>query len=121
MDLRARLLYHQVHPLKLLTDWGTAVAAAYLLWGHRLGAALLVGLVPSIVVSVTLIRWADLAPYEASPFGRYLARHMTRAVEGVRFAGIAVVWGAAWAHRPLLMALGVALILGAWAWGFVTG
>ena len=121
MDLRARLLYHQIHPLKLLTDWGTAAVAAYLLWGHRLGAALLVGLIPSIVVSALLVRWADLTPYEVSPFGRYVARHMTSAVEGIRFLGLAVAWAGAWAMRPPFIALGVAVILGAWAWGLVTG
>ena len=121
MDLRARLLYHQIHPLKLLTDWGTAAVAAWLLWDHRLGAALLVGFVPPILVTAILVRWADLEPYRDSSFGRYVARHMTRAVEGLRLAGLAVAWGAAWAHRPLYTAGGVAIILGAWAWGLVAG
>ena len=42
MNLQDRLLYHQIHPLKLATDLTTAAAAAALLWRHQL--------VPTIIV-----------------------------------------------------------------------
>jgi hypothetical protein len=46
---------------------------------------------------------------------------MTRTWEAVRFAGdIAMVLGAWW-HRPALIALGLAVIAGAWANGLVRG
>jgi len=32
MIVRDRERYHQLHPAKLLVDWGTAIAAGGLLW-----------------------------------------------------------------------------------------
>lgn len=117
MDLAERLLYHQIHPLKLGTDIATAAVAAGLLWRHQLAAALVVGFVPSVVVSAALVRWADLEPYRRSAAGRYVGRFMTRRVEVARLAGLIPLWGGAWVRRPLAMAAGVAWIVGCWLWG----
>jgi hypothetical protein len=117
MTLSERVLYHQIHPLKLFTDVSTAAIASYLLWEHRLGLALLVGFVPSIVVSAVLIRWADLEPYRRSAFGRYVGRFMTRRVEIARLAGLIPLWAGSWVHRPALIAVGVVWIIGCWLWG----
>jgi len=35
METREKVLYHQIHPAKLLTDWGTLPIALYLLWQRR--------------------------------------------------------------------------------------
>jgi hypothetical protein len=117
MELRDRILYHQIHPLKLATDWGTAFGAAYLLWRHAPLPALLLGIIPSVVVSMVLVRWADLAPYRDSSFGRSLRHHMSPSVEGARLLGLVPFWGGAWQQRPVLMVSGVLWILGCWAWG----
>ena len=117
MELRERVLYHQIHPLKLFTDVGTAAMAAVLLWRHALGAALVVGFVPSIAVSYALIRWANLEPYRNSAFGRYVRRFMTRRVEAARFAGLIPLWGGAWSHQLGVVGLGVLWIVGCWLWG----
>lgn len=119
MDRAERLLYHQIHPLKLLTDVTTAIVAADLLWVHQLALALIVGFVPSIVVSAALLRWADLEPYRRSAFGRYVRRFMTRRVELARFAGLIPLWGGAWARRSIIVGVGVAWILACWLWGIV--
>lgn len=60
MELHDRLLYHQIHPVKLVTDAGTAAVAAICFWRHEplLGAA--VGFVPSVLVTAALLRWVDL-------------------------------------------------------------
>jgi hypothetical protein len=117
MELGDRVLYHQIHPLKLLTDVSTAFVAARLLWMHRFGAAMLVGFVPSILVTAAILRWADLEPYRASRFGRYVSGFMTRGVEAARFAGLVPLWAGAWIHSPLAMLAGVAWIAGCWLWG----
>ena len=114
-----RLLYHQIHPLKLLTDVGTAIGAATLFWNHRPLAALAVGFVPSIVMSGVLLQFADLERYRTSRFGRYVRRFMTRRVEIARFAGLFPLWGGAWFHRPEIIAVGVAWILGCWLLGLL--
>ena len=112
-----RLLYHQIHPLKLITDFSTAAAATFLLWEHRPFIALIVGFVPSVVVSAVLIRWADLEHYRDSTFGRYVGRFMTRRVEMARLAGLLPLWGGAWVRNTAFIGIGVAWILGCWLWG----
>ncbi len=117
MNRKERLLYHQIHPLKLATDVATAALATALLWAHHLGAAILVGFGPSILVTLALLRWANLESYRASGFGRYVARFMNRRVEAARFAGLVPLWGGAWLHRVGLVLAGVVWILGCWLWG----
>jgi len=117
MNRAERVLYHQIHPVKLATDIATAVIAASLLWRHQLWIALLVGFVPSVLVTAALLRWADLEPYRRSRFGRYVARFMTRRVDAARFAGLVPLWGGSWMREPLAIAAGVAWIIGCWLWG----
>ncbi len=67
---REKMLYHHIHPLKLLTDWSTGCISVYLLWRRHLRTALLVQVVPALVVLSALVRWADLASRKRSAFGR---------------------------------------------------
>ena len=117
MNRQERLLYHQIHPLKLATDVVTAAIATALLWQHRLAFALAVGFVPSIVASAVLVQWGNLERYERSAFGRYVRRFMTRRVELARLAGLLPLWGGAWLRRAPLIAVGILWILGCWLWG----
>lgn len=117
MERNERLLYHQIHPLKLVTDVGTANLAAAFFWHHQLRAAFLFGLVPSIAMSALLLRWADLEPYRRSAFGRYVHGFMTRRVELARLAGLLPLWGGAWLRRPATIAAGGVWILGCWLLG----
>ena len=120
VEFAERVLYHQIHPVKLFTDVATAGIAAALLWQHRLGAALVVGFVPSMLVTAALLRWANLEPYRASAFGRYVARFMTRRVEAARLLGLLPLWGGAWLRRPALIVAGVLWIIACWLWGLVS-
>ena len=43
MDFQEKILYHQIHPLKLATDIGVTPLALYFLWEHRVLPAVLVG------------------------------------------------------------------------------
>jgi hypothetical protein len=43
MDFQEKVLYHQIHPLKLATDIGVTPLALYFLWEHRVLPAVLVG------------------------------------------------------------------------------
>ncbi len=49
MKLRQRLLHLQVHPLKLVTEWVSAMAAAALLWQHALAYGAVVAALPPLV------------------------------------------------------------------------
>ena len=119
MDRRERLLYHQIHPLKLCTDIATAAIASVFFWQHEFWLAMLVGFIPSIAVTVFLVRWADLEPYRRSAFGRYVGRFMTRRVEAARFAGLLPLWGGAWLRRPTMIVVGVVWIVDCWLWGMI--
>jgi hypothetical protein len=66
MDLSERVLYHQVHPLKLATDWLTAAIGAALLWNHHAVSALVVGVGsrpgPSNWAVSSVSHWRGAAP-----------------------------------------------------------
>jgi hypothetical protein len=121
MNVQDRLLYHQIHPLKLITDWISGILSCYLLWQHRRGAALLVQLVPPIVVSGALLRWADLERQRQSAFGRYVGRSMTPSMQALRLLGNSVMSLGAWHRRPWLVVLGLLLILFGWLRGTLVG
>jgi hypothetical protein len=99
MDFQEKVLYHQIHPAKLFTDISTALLSLYLLWKHRIGAALLVMFVPPVCVSFVLIRRADLDRYRRSRLGSYIRQYMTHMIEAVRFTGMAMMAVGAWFHR----------------------
>jgi hypothetical protein len=117
MTRREKYLYHQVHPLKLLADWGAGLGSLYPLWRHELAWGLAVMLAPPIVASWLLLRFADLEPCKRSAFGRYVARHMTRVMEAVRLAGMAGMAVGAWNRSPAAIASGLVVIILAWCWG----
>lgn len=121
MNRQEKVLYHQIHLLKLLTDSSAGAVSYYLLWHHRLRAALLVQLLPAVAVSLALIRWADLGSYKRSRLGRYIERHMTRRMEAVRLGGNLVISVAAWYRRPWLMVLGLLIVLFGWLKGRFLG
>jgi len=114
MTTYEKYLYHQVHPLKLLTDWGSGLAALYFFWKQELLLAVLVAVVPSLVISGVLIRFASLEHYATSKRGQYIKTHMTRARERLRLAGYVVMAFAAWYHLPWMILSGLLVILLAW-------
>ena len=116
MTLQEKTLYHQIHPLKLATDISTAVVSCALLWIHRAPTALVVGLIPSILISLLLIGFADLASLKHSRFGDYVRKHMTRKVEVLRLLGMGIVWHGAWSHWSWEIATGLLVIGAAWTW-----
>lgn len=114
MTLEEKILYHQIHPLKLLTDCTAGFAALHLLWRHRLRAALLVMFVPPILASLLIIRYVDLESYKQSAFGHYLKLYMTREMEDIRFVGYLIMMLGAWRRRIWLAPLGLLTILFGW-------
>lgn len=119
MDARERVLYNQVHPVKLATDVSAAVVSLYLFWTHDLVSGLIVHVVPSVVVSAVLIRYVNLDWIRDAAVGRYLRRHMTAAVQGIRLAGDVITVVGAWYQNLAVIVLGVAAIAAAWFHGLV--
>ena len=117
MLFREKKLYHQIHPVKLLTDVSTGFFTTYLLWKHNIFWFLLIFILPSVIVSVLLIKFADLKKQKESRFGKYITKYMTPFIEFIRLAGQVVMWIAAWYHAPFIILIGFALIIGAWCKG----
>jgi len=117
MTLRERILYHQIHPLKLGTDILAAVVSLSLLWQHQLILGLATHFAPPILTSALLVSFGSFETQKQSAFGRYLARHMTGAIEAIRFAGDVVMIFGAWYHALALIAAGLLVVLGAWTSG----
>ncbi|HTY59197.1 MAG TPA: hypothetical protein VMF59_10280 [Bacteroidota bacterium] len=115
--MRERILLHQVHPAKLVVDWGTGFASVWLFWEHNITAALIVGFIPSILISVYLILRTDLSRYRESPLGRYFLSPRTRPGDPARLLGLAVMWGGAYYNSIPAAAAGLVIILGAWGKG----
>jgi hypothetical protein len=119
MKLEDKILYHQIHPLKLLTDSSVTPVALYLLWRHKLLAGLGVAFLPPMVASYLILRYVDLEPYRRSSFGQYVGRYMTREMEAVRSIGAVVMFTGAWTRRAWLMPFGLVIVLLAWFRGLI--
>jgi hypothetical protein len=119
LEVAARVLYHQVRPLKLATDISTAVASLVLLAEHHLGSALAVMFVPSIIASAMLVQFADFSTTHESRVGAYLRRYMTTTMQGVRFLGMGTAAIGAWLGVWWLLPVGAAVILWGWFGGWV--
>jgi len=120
MTFAERALYHQVQPAKLATDITTGCLAACFFWQHRLASGLLMGFVPSVVVSAIVLRTANLEQYRVSRFGRYVRRYMdNRLVDAARLAGVGLLWIGAWHRLAMLMLAGASIIVACWSRGAI--
>jgi hypothetical protein len=117
MTLREKMLYHQIHPAKLIVDAGAAIAAAVLFWHQHVFRGLAVGLAPPILASILIIQFVDLENVKHSSLGRYAARHRTPLLEIARLVGIVIVWTAAWYRSGYYCFVGSLVITFAWARG----
>jgi hypothetical protein len=117
MDLKERSLYHQIHPTKLITDWGSTVPLLYLIWQQNLVWGLVAAFVPSIIASFIIIQYVNLEKYKYSSFGKYVAKYMTRPIQATRFVGLIIMLAGAWYHTVLLIPLGLIVIILAWLRG----
>jgi hypothetical protein len=119
MTLKDRILLHQIHPAKLVTDIGSGVLCLYFLWQHRLPIAVLIGAIPPLVASGLLLRFADLKTLQRSALGVYVRRHMTPAMQAVRLCGFLAMAGGAWYHTPLAILGGLVVVAAGWLKGAI--
>src|SRR5262244_2996171 len=120
MDGREKRLFHQIHPVKLATDFVAAVAALFLAWEHRPVLAVLVGLGPPALISTAMLRLSpDLEWLKASAAGRYLKRSMTPAIVSLRLLSLVPMAYGAWNHAPGWIVVGALILAAAWANGLI--
>ncbi len=115
MNLREKALFHQIHPAKLLVDWGTALASCWLFWRHYVALGIVVGFIPSLAASALMLRYGDFTEEAASRAGVSLRAHMTPAMQALRLVGVFVLWTGAWRHSIGSMVAGLLVIVAGWA------
>lgn len=119
MRLKDRILLHEIHPAKLVTDIGSGVLCLYFLWQHRLQLAILFAAVPPLLASGLVLRFADLEALERTVLGAYVRRYMTPAMQAVRLCGFSAMALGAWYHSPLAILGGLGIVAGGWLKGVI--
>jgi hypothetical protein len=119
MKTSEKYLYHQIHPLKLLTDITSGFLSLYPLWRHNLRLALLIMLVPPPIASAVALRFFDLEPNKKSALGRYVAKYMTHRIEAIRLTGMAIMAVGAWYRSFAAIVLGIGVVLYGWTEGLL--
>jgi hypothetical protein len=119
MRLKDRILLHEVHPAKLVTDIGSGVLCLYFLWRHHLSLAILFAAVPPLIASSLVLRFADLEALERTVLGAYVHRSMTSAMQLLRLSGFLVMATGAWYHSPITVLGGLSLVAFGWLKGAI--
>ena len=119
MTLKEKILYHQIHPLKLSTDISVSIYTTYLLWQHNVFWFLIFCLAPSIIASFLIIKFVNLEKQKESTFGKYIKKYMTSTIEAIRMTGQILVWIASWFHLPFLIVIGCLIVLAGWCNAFI--
>jgi hypothetical protein len=117
MTLQEKNLYQQIHPARLITDWSSGIAACVMFWMHEFWLGILLSFIPSFIVSLFVIRLADLDSLKTTRFGRYYQRTYNRTVDLVRFAGFVITAAACWWNFIAGIIAGVMIILATWMYG----
>jgi hypothetical protein len=119
MNFADKVLYHQIHPLKLGTDILASLVSLYFFWQHRLLVGLLLHLAPPIFASVVIIYMVDLEPQRQSTFGQYVKKMMTHKIEAIRLGGDIVMVLGAWSRSLSFIGVGLAIVIAGWLSGRV--
>jgi len=114
MNPSDRILLHQIHPAKLVTDACAAVLSLYFLWQGDLSLAVVAAMVPPLIASGLVLRFADLEALKQLAIGVYVQRHMTPAMQLLRVGGFLIMAVSAWMHAPLAILAGLLVVTAAW-------
>lgn len=119
MNIVDKTLYHQIHPFKLTTDVISAFAAVYLLWLHLIVEGLIVAFVPSLMISLFMLKLMDFEKQKQSSLGKYVKKFMGRGTDTARSLGFLVMLAGGWLHFVWIIALGFLVIISTWAKGLI--
>ena len=117
MNLPEKNLYQQIHPARLIADWATGLYACYLLWQQELVTAMIVAFIPSLIISLIIVRFGDLEKIKNSPFGRYYKRTYNKSIDIIRFGGFVIMAGGSWGQSYQAVGAGLSIIIGTWTYG----
>ena len=114
MNFKEKKLYHQIHPVKLFVDISTGILTTYLLWKHNTFGFLVLFSLPSIIISLVIIKFGNLYVLKNSRLGKYIEQYMTPLIETIRISGQIIMWVAGWYHSFLFIIIGFLIIIGGW-------
>jgi len=117
MTLLEKNLYQQIHPIRLFTDWSSGLFACYLFWDQKLIEGIAAAFGPSLIVSLIILRFADLEKLKNSTFGRYYKRTYNRTVDFTRFGGFVIMAAGSWSQSIQIAGVGLIIIIGTWTYG----
>ncbi|NUN69040.1 MAG: hypothetical protein HUU02_04965 [Bacteroidetes bacterium] len=117
MNLIEKNLYQQIHPLRLATDWISGFVACYLFWQQEVAGGIIIAFIPSLFVSLVLMRFVELEKVKNSAFGRYYKRTHKQILDTLRLAGFAVMAIGSYNQSLPAAAAGLLLIIGTWTIG----
>ena len=112
-----RALLHQLHPLKLAVDWGTAAVAGVLFWRAQSPAAIVVGFIPSIATTLLFLSGRfDRALDRIRRRGgaHALAEQLSADVNAIRLGGLASVWAGCGGHQAWAIPAGGGVSAAGW-------
>ena len=78
---------------------------------------MVIAFIPSLIVSLIIVRFVDLEKIKNSQFGRYYKRTYTKTVDLIRFGGFVVMAGSSWEQSLPAVGIGLAIIIGTWTYG----
>ena len=117
MTLLEKNLYQQIHPVRLLTDWVSGIFACYLFWNQELTSGLIAAFIPSLLVSLIVLKFTDLEKIKNSKFGQYYKRTYTKTVDFIRFGGFVIMAAGSWIQSIQLAGVGLIIIIATWTYG----
>ncbi len=117
MTLLEKNLYQQIHPVRLFTDWSSGFYACYLFWNQLMIEGLIAAFIPSLIVSLIILRFTDLEKIKNSKFGRYYKRTYNRTVDFTRFGGFGVMAAGSWNQSLQIAGVGLIIVIGTWTYG----
>ncbi len=112
-----KLEYSQIHPLKLGVDIGCTFIALFFVWEHDWVKGAITAFIPSMLMSMYVIKYADLEPLKKSRLGHYIHGYMTKQIEWTRTAGLLIAAGGAWMNDVSVLGIGLIVILATWLAG----
>lgn len=103
----------------MLVDWSSGITACYFFWEKEIVAGALIAFLPSLIVSLIVVRFANLEKLKNSSFGRYYQRNYSKTVDLIRFVGFITMATGSWYHAVPFIATGFLVIISTWMYGLL--
>ncbi|MBI3627042.1 hypothetical protein HY224_03280 [Candidatus Uhrbacteria bacterium] len=113
-----KILYHQVHPLKLIIEWSGALLALYFFWQGEMWKGIFMAFLPAVFSSWLVIQWADFKSIKNTHLGQNFKHYLAKHLKALRMLGyLLTVLGAIY-NSTSTVTFGLAVIITSWFTGY---